>query len=86
MEHTPPWRRCGNFDSPAGCNWMVNANEGETLCLSCRLNRTIPDLNDADNCRWWRLIENAKRRLVAQLLGPGPAGQIEGRAKTQSTG
>ena len=70
-EPTPSWRRCGNYDSPAGCNWMVDANEAETLCLSCRLNRTIPDLNDADNCRWWRLIENAKRRLVAQLLGLG---------------
>src|SRR5262249_40369571 len=38
---------------------------------SCRLNRTIPDQNDENNRRWWRLIENAKRRLVAQLLGLG---------------
>ena len=27
---------------------------------------TIPD-----NCRWWRKIENAKRRLIAQLLSLG---------------
>jgi len=39
------------------------------LCRSCRLNRTIPDLSDADNQRWWRGIEIAKRRLVSQLLG-----------------
>jgi hypothetical protein len=64
------WRRCENFDSPAGCNWLVPVEE-ETLCRSCRLNQTIPSLDDADNCRWWRQIENAKRRLVAQLLSLG---------------
>ena len=69
-ESAPLWRRCENFDSPAGCNWLVLAEE-EALCRSCRLNRTIPNLDDADNCRWWRLIENAKRLLVAQLLGLG---------------
>ena len=35
------------------------------------MNRTIPKLDDADNARWWRAIENAKRRLVSQLLGLG---------------
>lgn len=65
------WKRCENFDSPAGCNWLVPADEEETLCRSCRLNRTIPDLADQDNCQWWRKIENAKRRLVAQLLPLG---------------
>lgn len=65
------WKRCENFDSPAGCNWLVNAEEEETLCLSCRLNRTIPSLDDPDNGRWWRKIENAKRRLVSQLLNLG---------------
>lgn len=65
------WRRCGNFDTPAGCNWLVSAAEETTLCRSCRLNRTIPKLDDPDNGRWWGLIENAKRRLVAQLLGLG---------------
>ena len=67
----PLWRRCENFESPAGCNWLVSAEEEETLCLSCRLNQTIPNLDDPDNCRWWRLIENAKRLLVAQLLNLG---------------
>ncbi|QDU28265.1 hypothetical protein ETAA8_33650 [Anatilimnocola aggregata] len=68
---TPLWKRCENFDSPAGCNWLVTADDPEPLCLSCRLNRTIPDLDDAQNSRWWRLIENAKRRLVAQLISLG---------------
>ncbi|MCB9874334.1 MAG: putative zinc-binding metallopeptidase [Planctomycetaceae bacterium] len=65
------WKRCENFDSPAGCNWLVPADESETLCVFCRLNNTIPTLDDPDNCHWWRQIENAKRRLVAQLLNLG---------------
>ena len=70
-EAAPVWRRCVNFDSPAGCNWLVLLDDTEKLCVSCRLNRTIPNLKDEDNCRWWRVIENAKRRLVSQLLGLG---------------
>jgi hypothetical protein len=70
-EAEPLWRRCGNFESPAGCNWLVDAADPEPLCRACRLNNTIPQLDDADNARWWRLIENAKRRLVAQLLDLG---------------
>jgi hypothetical protein len=65
------WKRCENFHSPAGCNWLTRADEEETLCRSCRLNRTIPDLDDVDNQFWWRKIENAKRRLVSQLLNLG---------------
>jgi hypothetical protein len=70
-EDATEWKRCENFESPAGCNWLTSAGEEETLCQSCRLNRTIPDLDDPDNCLWWRKIENAKRRLVAQLLNVG---------------
>ncbi len=65
------WKRCANLDSPAGCNWLTPADEAEPLCRSCRLNRTIPILTDPENCQWWRKIENAKRRLVAQLLSLG---------------
>jgi hypothetical protein len=67
----PLFRRCENFDSPAGCNWLTPAAEVEPLCVSCRLNRTIPQLDDANNALWWRKIENAKRSLVAQLLRLG---------------
>src|SRR5690242_4842866 len=31
------WKRCENFESPAGCNWLVRADETEPLCRSCRL-------------------------------------------------
>ena len=68
---SPVFRRCANLDTPAGCNWLVPAEHPSNLCVSCRLNRTIPNLSDPDNCRYWRAIENAKRRLVAQLLSVG---------------
>lgn len=62
------WVRCANFESPAGCNWMVPGWSGETRCISCRLNRTIPDLSVSGHGVLWRNLEFAKRRLVAQLL------------------
>jgi hypothetical protein len=65
------YRRCANFDTPAGCNWLIPANDTEAFCLACRLSRTIPDMDDPDNRRWWRAIEAQKRRLVSQLLGMG---------------
>jgi hypothetical protein len=67
----PLYRRCANFDSPAGCNWLIGAEEGATMCIACRLNRTIPDLSLPDNAGLWRRIETAKRRMVAQLLSLG---------------
>src|SRR5262245_7667037 len=65
------YRRCANFDSPAGCNWLVPAEDPVLHCRACRLNRTIPDLSDTENQRYWRAIENAKRRLVSQLIALG---------------
>ena len=67
-EKSDTYRRCVNFDTPAGCNWLVRAEDPTPGCLSCRLTRTIPDLADADNQRYWHAIEGAKRRLVSQLL------------------
>ena len=62
------YRRCANFDSPAGCNWLVPEDAPSTLCVACCLNRTLPDLEDSDNQRYWRSVEAAKRRLISQLL------------------
>jgi hypothetical protein len=67
----PVFKRCANFDSAAGCNWLLPAAEGEQLCRACRLNRTIPDLDDERNRGLWRRIEGAKRRLVSQLMALG---------------
>jgi hypothetical protein len=62
---------CANRDSPAACNWMMFARNPQSLCIACRLNRTIPNLDDADNVRYWARIEAAKRRLVSQLIALG---------------
>jgi hypothetical protein len=66
--HEPRYRYCGNRESPALCNWLIEADDPSSLCRACRLNRTIPNLDDADNQRYWAAIELAKRRLVSQLL------------------
>jgi hypothetical protein len=50
---------------------MIFARNPQTLCIACRLNRTIPNLGDAENVRYWSRIEAAKRRLVSQLIALG---------------
>ena len=70
-ERETTYRYCANRDTPALCNWLVEASDPEPLCVACRLNRTIPSLDNLDNARYWGAIEAAKRRLVAQLLGLG---------------
>ena len=70
-EGGPPKKYCGNRETPARCNWMVAVEDPSPLCIACRLNRTIPNLDDQDNARYWGLIETAKRRLVSELLALG---------------
>ncbi|MBS0321867.1 MAG: putative zinc-binding metallopeptidase [Proteobacteria bacterium] len=61
-------RCCANRDSAAICNWMTGEHGSRGLCIACRLNRTIPDLADADNVRYWTLLEIGKRRVISELL------------------
>ncbi len=76
-ESEPQYRRCANLDTPASCNWLVPVAEvgpNEGLCRACRLNRTIPNLDDPlhpENGEMWGKIELAKRRLVSSLLVMG---------------
>ena len=77
------YRRCANFMTAAGCNWMAPApREGDDpsfnteglahgYCLSCSTTRTIPDLSRNGNGDLWRKLELAKRRLISQLLALG---------------
>jgi hypothetical protein len=62
------YRRCANFETAAGCNWLVAERDGNALCISCRLTRTIPDQDIPEHRQWWRALEVAKRRMVSQLL------------------
>jgi hypothetical protein len=62
------YRLCANYTEHQVCNWAIEGDATETLCLSCRLTRTIPDLSiDANRTAWYRL-EWAKRRLLFTLL------------------
>ena len=65
------YRRCANFETPAVCNWLVSAESEQALCISCRLNRTIPDLWLPENGVLWGRIEIAKRRVVSSLVSLG---------------
>jgi hypothetical protein len=65
------YRYCANLTSPSACNWLTRADSKtnpQKLCISCRLNRTIPDLTDPANGENWRRIELAKRQLISSLL------------------
>ena len=66
----PAYRLCVNY--PKGvCNWATPAAEGDALCPSCRLTRTIPNLSKPDNQLARGKLESAKRRMVYTLLGLG---------------
>jgi hypothetical protein len=73
------YRRCANLTSISGCNWLLPVEDPangtgtnrQTLCQSCRLDRTIPDLSVAADAEAYRSISNAKRRLVSFLIALG---------------
>lgn len=68
------YKRCLNLSTPAACNWLIGADDPHDRCRACRLNRTIPDLADAnhpDNGYLWGRVELAKRRLVSSLITLG---------------
>jgi hypothetical protein len=66
------FHRCANFQTAANCNWLrpagIASHHDRGLCISCSLNRMIPDQGVEENQVLWGRIENAKRRLVSQLL------------------
>lgn len=72
---------CGNHKHDV-CNWLApeSTNGEEALCLSCSLNRTIPDLTSEGNLERWFEFEKAKRRLIYGLLRLGlPVNETDGR-------
>lgn len=62
------YRPCRNDSDHEVCNWMVRDDDTSAYCLSCRLNRVIPDLSSARNLRLWYRVECAKRRLLYTVL------------------
>ncbi len=63
----PAFRRCAHRVTAAACNWLIPAHEPESICLACRLTRTIPPLDRPKNVARLREIEAAKRRVLFAL-------------------
>jgi hypothetical protein len=63
-------RLCANAQHGA-CNWLLDAQGDDVLCLACRTNRTIPDITRPENLSRWTRIENAKHRVFYTLINLG---------------
>ena len=74
------FKRCQNGSEHKVCNWVVPADGRDPFCVSCQLNRTIPDLSDAENILKWGKMEVAKRRTLYTLaaLGLRPHSALRG--------
>jgi len=66
--HGGRWRLCAHNTPDAGCNWLVAESDDDPWCLSCRLNRVIPNLANPDHRRLWKRLEAEKRRFVYSAL------------------
>jgi len=64
-------RPCRNFVAEQICNWTIPAEDPSEYCLSCRLTRVIPDLEQPGARALWQSSEMAKRRLIHGLLDLG---------------
>lgn len=62
---------CSNREQYGVCNALVELHDPLEQCISCRLNRTIPDLSRPANRERWAKLEEAKRRLLFGLLKLG---------------
>jgi hypothetical protein len=60
-------RYCANA-SWGACNWVIGENDTHSLCLGCRPNRVIPDLDMPENRPAWIALEQAKKHLIYQIL------------------
>ncbi|MEJ2397612.1 MAG: putative zinc-binding metallopeptidase [Gammaproteobacteria bacterium] len=65
------YRKCSNFNAQHICNWMIAEDDDNQFCVSCRLNKIIPDLGQPDNYRRWQRMERAKRRTLYNLFRIG---------------
>ena len=64
------FRACANAQHKS-CNWLVEAQSADPLCVCCRHNRTIPNLGTPANIDAWQKIEMAKHHLFYSLLRLG---------------
>ena len=62
------YKLCANYTNNDVCNWAIPVEDPNTLCSSCRLTHTIPNLAAPESKEAWIKLEAAKRRLVYALL------------------
>lgn len=78
------WRLCCHRQTAPACNFALPEGDPNTLCVSCRLTRVLPDLSVPGNPQRWHRLEAAKRRLYYTLARLGlvalqpPGGQADG--------
>src|SRR5262249_13441626 len=65
------YRLCEHYTTQNVCNWAVAADDPVRFCISCRLNRMIPDLSQPGHQDAWYRLEVAKRRVIYTLLELG---------------
>ena len=65
------YRKCENYSAHDVCNWMVPVGAEQRLCLCCRLNDVIPNLERPGFTERWYRLERSKRRLIYSLLKLG---------------
>ncbi len=59
---------CANRSSASRCNWLATGDKVNGQCLSCRTSKIIPSLAKRSGRKRWRKLEQAKRRLIYDLL------------------
>jgi hypothetical protein len=62
---------CPNREGDSRCNWLGGMGAAAGVCLSCRSSDIIPALSKPENRDRWRKLEQAKRRLIYDLLSLG---------------
>ena len=65
------YQHCRNQIESDTCNWMIPGDQPAGYCLSCKLNETIPNLDDPRRVQLWYEVEKAKRRTIFTLLALG---------------
>lgn len=62
---------CSNRVGASRCNWLGDPAVANGACIACRSSEVIPALSKPENRDRWRKLEQAKRRLVYDLLSVG---------------
>lgn len=62
------YKKCKNYEDFDVCNWMVPLEATNDYCKSCRLNETVPNLDEPENITLWFRMEHAKRTLLYTLI------------------